>query len=292
MKIFKIILISFFVLLIIGGFAFFILIKTFDVQRFKPQILEAMTQVLGRKADFKDIHLQLSLQGIGVQLKEFTIQDHPVFSSGDLLKIQNISVGVDVLGYLSKKEITISKIQIDRPELTIVRLKNGEVNLATLGKPLSSSSTNPLAQTQVSGPSQQTASPPVPITTVEKSISNQQPPLDLPQILIHSIDVHNASITYVDKSFDPAMTIEISKLNIKIQNFSLKDPFSFHAEGSLLSADQNFQVDGNGVFNLENQGIQLKNIIIVTDLSLLSFAKLQSSVAALKGVEMPQQLSG
>src|SRR3989338_478086 len=116
MKILKIIFISLFILLLIAGTALFIFIKTFDVQRFKPQIIEAMNQALGRQADFKDIRLQLSFpQGLGLGLKQFTIKYDPFFSTGELLKIENISIGIDVLDYFSKKQITISRIQIEAP---------------------------------------------------------------------------------------------------------------------------------------------------------------------------------
>ncbi|HLD70049.1 MAG TPA: AsmA family protein, partial [Candidatus Omnitrophota bacterium] len=294
MKILKIIFISLFILLLIAGTALFIFIKTFDVQRFKPQIIEAMNQALGRQADFKDIRLQLSLpQGLGLGLKQFTIKDDPFFSTGELLKIENISIGIDVLDYFSKKQITISRIQIEAPQLTIIRSKEGEINVSTLGKqPSRQSATNSslsFPNASVGNPDTATTRPP---TKTFGGDNSTQSALNLPEIIIHTIDVHNANITYIDKSFDPSMTVDISKLDIKISGFSLKDPFSFNAEGSLFSADKNFRVDGTGVLNLENQGIQFKNINISSDLSLLSFAKLQSSVSTLKGVEMPQQLSG
>jgi len=296
MRVLKIIFISFFVLLLISGTALFIFIKIFDVQRFKPQIIEAMNQALGRQTDFKEIRLQLSLtQGLSLGLKQFTIKDDPFFSSADLLKVEDISLGIDVMDYFSKKQITVSHIQIEGPRLTIIRSKEGEINVATLGKPPAPRG-NSSAQTQTPGQSQglssQAIHPSPPNPRVEKSAPSSQPALNLPEVIIHSIDVHNANITYTDKFFDPQMNLDISKLDVKIRNFSLKDPFSFNAEGSFFSADKNFQVDGTGILNLENQGIQFKNITIVSDLSLLSFAKLQSSVSALKGVEMPQKLSG
>ncbi len=290
MKILKIIFISFFVLLLIAGTALFIFIKTFDVQRFKPQIIKAMNQALGRQAGFKDIRLQLSLtQGMSLGLKQFTIKDNPFFSAGELLKVDDISIGIDVLGYFSKKQITVSHIQIEKPQLTIVRSKDGQINVSTPSLSFPNAS--------VGNPDKAMTRPPKRITALAGSSGpcltySPQPPLNLPEIIIHFIDVHNATITYIDKSFDPQMTLDIPKLDVKIRDFSLKDPFSFNAEGSLFSADKNFQMDGTGILNLENQGIQFKNITIRSDLSLLSFAQLQSSVSALKGLEMPQQLSG
>lgn len=300
MKILKIIFISFFVLLLIAGIALFVFMKTFDVQRFKPQIIAAMNQTLGRQVDFKEIRVQLSLtQGISLGLKQFTVKDDPFFSPGELLKIEDISIGIDALDYFSKKQITIPRIQIERPQLTIVRLKDGQINVASLGKkPSTQSATNSSLPPAMAGPNETVISP---ATTNESPLyegktlggdSISQPPLNLPEIIIHSINLNNANITYIDKSFDPQMTLDVSQMDIKIRDFSLKAPFSFNAEGSIFSADKNFQIGGTGILNLENQGIQFRNITILTNLSQLSFAKLQSSVSALKGVEMPQQLDG
>lgn len=292
MKILKIIFISFFVLLLMITTAFFIFIKTFDVERFKPQILEAMNQALGRPADFKDIDLHLSLtRGVSLDLKQFIIKDDPSFSSGELLKIDDISLGMDVLAYLSKRQITVSHIRITRPQLMIIRSKEGQINAATLGKPPAMQPpANPSPQTLASGQNTPIAVPDT--VPAVKPAQPSQPLTNLPEIIIHSIDVQNANLTYIDKSFDPLITLEFSKLDLKLRNFSLKNPFSFHAEGSLLSAGWNVWVDGTGVLNLEDQSVQFKNIEISSDLSLFSFAKLQSSVSALKGVEMPEELSG
>ena len=305
MKILKILFISLLVLVLIVGIALFIFIKTFDVHRFKPQILAAMNQALGRQADFKDIDLQLSLStGVSLDLKQFGIKDDPAFSSTDLLKIEDISLGIDVLSYFSKKQITVSHIQIERPQLTVIRSKEGNINISTS----SSSFPNarlPARQASVGNPNVETGlksvstrppmtngSPRHEGTKTFGGDNSPQPALNLPDIIIRSIDVHNGTIIYIDQSSNLPMTFEFSKLDVKIRDFSLKDSFAFHAQASLLSADQNVHVEGIGLLTLENQGIQFKNITITTDLSLLSFAKLQSSVPALKGVEMPQQLNG
>ena len=69
MKILKILLIVFVFLLVIGAVALFIFLKTFDINRYKPQILTVMNSALGRSMDFENLTLQFSLNSIIYQQK-------------------------------------------------------------------------------------------------------------------------------------------------------------------------------------------------------------------------------
>ncbi|MDI6758988.1 MAG: hypothetical protein QMD94_04895, partial [Candidatus Omnitrophota bacterium] len=67
-RIFKIIVISLLSLFVISAIGLFIFIKTFDFNRFKPQIISAGQNALGRTIDFTRADLKLSLTQ-GIQLR-------------------------------------------------------------------------------------------------------------------------------------------------------------------------------------------------------------------------------
>ena len=62
MKILKIILFSFVVLIFLAVIGLFVFLKTFDVQKFKPQIVKSASDALGRQVDFSGIALKVSLR--------------------------------------------------------------------------------------------------------------------------------------------------------------------------------------------------------------------------------------
>jgi len=60
-RIFKIIAIGLLFLFVSSTVGLFIFIKTFDVNRFKPQIIAAAQNALNRSVNFDDIALKISL---------------------------------------------------------------------------------------------------------------------------------------------------------------------------------------------------------------------------------------
>ena len=79
-RIFKIIVISLLSLFVISAIGLFIFIKTFDFNRFKPQIIAAGGNALGRSIDFTKVDLKLSLKnGVQLRLADIAVGEHPDF---------------------------------------------------------------------------------------------------------------------------------------------------------------------------------------------------------------------
>ena len=99
MKILKIALISIGALIVVAVTAAIIFIKTFDVNRYKPQIIGEATKAMSRRVDFAKADLGVSLiQGISLKISDFSIAEDPEFGKGNFLSVKEISVGVDALG--------------------------------------------------------------------------------------------------------------------------------------------------------------------------------------------------
>ena len=280
MKIFKIILITFVVLVLIGVIGVFAFLKTFDINRFKPQIISSASAALGRAVDFKDIDLELSLRkGIHLTLKQLTIRDDAGFQSGDFLTVENISLGVGIMPLLIKRQILVSSIHIHSPQCIVIRQKDGQINVQNLGKPVS------LKKDYV-------VSPETRDSQVQKAIPVSRAALSVPFISAETIAVKNGKVTYIDRSFEPELVLDISQVRLKIEHFSLAEPFTFTLQAAYLSDRPNILVKGNATVNMETQSIKLKNATVATDLSSLSLSRLQSSLAMLKEIELPEQVKG
>ena len=226
MKIVKIALVSFFVLILVVIVAGIIFIKTFDVNRFKPQIVSLAGKTLNRQVDFQNAKLGLSLRhGVSLKIHNLVIADDPAFSKGNFLTVKDISLAVDVLKYCFKKEVDVPSILIDSPSVTVIRRKDGSLNVATIA--------------QSAQGSKQTAQPDPPSAA-----------LALPAILISSVKGTNGSVTFIDQTFEPPLRIEISKLGFSSTDMSLTKPFPFAAEAEVVSPKMNINLEGKAQVNL------------------------------------------
>lgn len=181
MKILKIALISIAGLIVVMVIVAVIFIKTFDVNRYKPQIIGEASKALERQVDFQKAYLGISLfRGIELKISNLSISEDPAFGKGEFLAVKNISVGVDVWGYILQKKISITSILIDSPKITLIRQKDSSFNVATIAKPAE-------AGKEIVKSSPATAA------------------LAIPAILISSIRTTNGTLTYIDYSFEPPL---------------------------------------------------------------------------------------
>jgi len=258
MRILKITLITFAVLVFIVITGAVIFVKTFDINRFKPQILNQAGKALNRRVDFEKASLGISLlHGLNLKISNLVIADDPAFQKGNFLTVKNISLAVDPLKYVFKKEVNVPGVFIDSPHLTIIRQKEASLNVQTLAQPTqgaASESLNP-----VSVPVQQA----------------------LPAILISSVKSGNGVITFIDRTFDPPLRLEISELSFSLSNISLAKPFPFVIEAAILSAKKNIKLEGKVQVDLKEKQVNISQLRGVSELSDISLEKIP--LVSLKG---------
>jgi len=268
MKILKILLVSFVSLILVLVLAAVIFVKTFDVNRFKPQIKSLASSALKRRVDFARANLGISLrQGISLKITNLVIGENPAFQKGDFLTVKDISLGVDLLGYILRKKIGISSILIDSPRVTIIRQKDGSLNVASLGKAAEEEK-----DSQKSG--------------------QVLAPLALPAIFISSLKGGNGSMTFIDHSFEPALTLEISDLNFSVSKISLSEPFPFIVEAAVLSAKKNIRLEGKAQIDLKTTEVTIFELRGATELSEMLLEKIPVAFPMTKGAVLPASLKG
>jgi hypothetical protein len=249
------------ILAIVGGLFF---LRSFDIKKYKPQIIQSATQALGRAVDFKDIKLEVSLdKGVRLNLGDLTIAEAPEFGSGNFVTVKQIDAGVDILAYVFARQVSVPSVVINSPQFTIIRDEKGVLSISTIGQSAGSST-------------KQTAA---------------NPAAALPAIFINSFKIENAQLTLVDKTVAPELTLAVSQLSLDVQRFSLTNPFDILLEAAMLSPQKNFRLEGKAQLRLDNKEVKLSEMGITLKLGQLPLQTLRS-FPMLAGVPFPQLLDG
>jgi len=249
------------VLAIVGGLLF---LKSFDIKKYKPQIIQSATQAVGRPVDFKDIQLEVSLdKGVRLQLGDLTIAEAPEFGTGNFMTVKQVDAGVDILAFVLSRQVSVPSIVINSPQIEVIRNAKGILNVSTLG------------------PSAAPAAKP----------SSANSAAALPAIFINSLKVENAQLSLIDQSVSPELSLGITQLSLDVVRFSLTNPFDVLIEAALLSPQKNFRLEGKAQVRLDNKEVRLSDMGISLDLGQLPLETLRS-FPMLASVVLPQLLDG
>lgn len=262
LKIFGIVLVCLIVVTVIGGLIF---LKTFDIKKYKPQIVTAANKALGRTVDFNDVELKVSLkEGIRFHLTGLTVSDDPQFGQGPFAKVEELSVGLDVLSFINARRISVPNIYVKSPEITVIRNAAGVLNVQTIGA-----------------------------ASKAGSSANQGAPSTaaLPAVFINSLRIEGARLNFIEQSISPNFEGSVSQLDVIVDHFSLTGPFNFALEAAVLSPQRNLKIDGSADLNLLAKEVRLSNVRIATDLGQFPLAELRR-LPMLKGVPLPEVLEG
>ena len=136
------------------------------VNQFRPTIEEKASAALGRKVQVGD--LSLSLLGGALSAKDLSIGDDPKFSPSPFLTAKSLSVGVEIMPLIFSKQLNVTGITIEEPQVTLLKNPAGEWNYSTIGN--SSGSGTTAAQPQAkpaNAPSGSSSTPDISIKKLE-----------------------------------------------------------------------------------------------------------------------------
>jgi hypothetical protein len=258
LKLLKIAAMALLVIFILASAGIVIFIKTFNANKYKPQIIKAISQALGRPAAIDDISLKVSLRGgLVLQLKGFRLNDDPAFSKDNFLEIPRLDAAMDIIGIIFKHRISLAVITIDAPKTVIIRDASGRLNLQTFGMPTAS---KPSASA-------------------------------LPAIFINSFKINNAAVIFKDKAFSPGLSILLDQLNFEIKDFSLDKPFDVLLQAAAFSPRQNFNASAKLALDLIARAVKVCDARASVDLGSFSLEQL-SRLPMIKPGQLPEFLSG
>ena len=101
------------------------------VSQFRPTIEQKASASLGRQVQVGD--LSLSLFGGALSAKDVSIGDDPKFSSSPFLTAKSLQVGVELLPLIFSKQLNVTGVTIEEPQVTLLQNPAGEWNYSTIG---------------------------------------------------------------------------------------------------------------------------------------------------------------
>ncbi len=115
-------------LLIVAAIALPFLI---NVNNFRPQIESNLSSALGRPV--KVGNLSLSILSGSVEADQLSIADDPKFSNAPFIQAKSLQVGVELMPLIFSKQLNVTKLLIEHPEISLLRNREGVWNFSSLG---------------------------------------------------------------------------------------------------------------------------------------------------------------
>jgi AsmA protein len=124
------------------------------VNQFKPTIEEKASAALGRKVQLGNLSLSLLHGALSAQ--DLSVGDDPKFSPSPFLTAKSLTVGVEIMPLIFSKQLNVTDIVIDEPQVTLLKNAAGVWNYSSIGASSSASATTeakPAAATTPAAPS-------------------------------------------------------------------------------------------------------------------------------------------
>ncbi|HPN88088.1 MAG TPA: AsmA family protein [Candidatus Omnitrophota bacterium] len=272
MKILKTIFVSLCALLIIFFIALVVFVKTFDINKFKPQIVEAIQQATQKEVSLGELSLRFSFhQGVALAVKSLELIEAKDLVAQYDIKIDEVLLDIEVMSFLKTRQIVVSRVNVVSPQVVVVRKKMIEPTIA---------------QSQEN------------IKTFKQNISDDiavgkaSLAIPLPTFTIKTIHVSQGAISFVDENFSPALKINIEKFDLEIKDFFLDKPFKIKSSLALFSAQKNVFFQSQAQLDLKTTHVRFDDAMVETDLSTFSLEEMKKSISPMAGIPIERSLAG
>ena len=174
-----------------------------DIEKFKPQIEDRVTQATGRPFALKG-NLDLSLfPWAGLSLSDLHLGNPPGFEEKDFIAINSFEVRVKLIPLLFK-DIQVKRFIIKEPRIVLIKGKNGRTNWEGIAKP------------------EEDISVQAPVDKDNKIDQNLSQGLPLKSLAVGEFSITNGTVLWIDQTSH--VKKEISDLSISLENVSLDQP--------------------------------------------------------------------
>ena len=102
-----------------------------NVDSFRPKIESALTDATGRQVSLGK--LSLSLMSGKVSVDDVTIADDPAFGKSSFVTAKSLEVGVELMPLIFSKQLNVTGIVLDEPQITLLKSADGRWNFSSLG---------------------------------------------------------------------------------------------------------------------------------------------------------------
>lgn len=119
-----------------------------NVDSFRPQIEQKLSAALNRTVHVGK--LEASIFSGGASASDISIADDPAFNKGPFLSASSVKVGVELMPLIFSRQLKVTSITIQKPEITLLKNAAGKWNYSTLGT--AKQSTPPSSESGKSAP--------------------------------------------------------------------------------------------------------------------------------------------
>jgi len=187
-----------------------------NINSFRPQIESTLSSALGRPV--KVGNLSLSILSGSVEANQLSIADDPTFSSSPFIQAKSLKVGVELMPLIFSKQLNVTDLSIDDPEITLLRDRDGIWNFSSLGN-------------------QAAKQPAQPAKAAEKTSGGASA-----NVSVAKLDLKDGTVT-VGSMTGKRKPIVYDKVNVTMRNFSFTSVFPVTASVGLPGGGS-LKIDG------------------------------------------------
>jgi AsmA protein len=112
-----------------------------NVDSFRPDLEKKLSAALNRQVHIGK--LDASLLSGGASASDITIADDPAFNKDPFLKAASVKVGVQLMPLIFSKQLKVTSLTIQKPDITLLKNAAGKWNYSTLGATAQTQKTQP-----------------------------------------------------------------------------------------------------------------------------------------------------
>lgn len=112
-----------------------------NVDSFRPDLEKKLSAALNRQVHIGK--LDASLLSGGASASDITIADDPAFNKDAFLKASSVKVGVQLMPLIFSKQLKVTSLTIQKPDITLLKNAAGKWNYSTLGATAPAQKTTP-----------------------------------------------------------------------------------------------------------------------------------------------------
>jgi len=102
-----------------------------NVNSFRPKIESELTNAMGRQVTLGKLSLSILSGTVGVD--NMSIADDPAFSKSPFITTKSLKIGVELMPLIFSKQLNVTGIVLDEPQITLLKSANGAWNFSSLG---------------------------------------------------------------------------------------------------------------------------------------------------------------
>ncbi|HXA86439.1 MAG TPA: AsmA family protein [Candidatus Dormibacteraeota bacterium] len=116
-----------------------------NVDSFRPDLEKKLSAALNRQVHIGK--LDSSLLSGGASASDITIADDPAFNKDPFLKAASVKVGVQLMPLIFSKQLKVTSLTIQKPDITLLKNAAGKWNYSTLGATAQKAAPEPSGKT-------------------------------------------------------------------------------------------------------------------------------------------------